>query len=75
MCIIIVGNKSDLNYKVESEEAKNFAEKNLCLYYSISYLKTNLTNQIEFQSNSNFSEFDKKMKKLKSNQNNILSSY
>ena len=26
--------------------------------YSISYLKTNLTNQIEFQSNSNFSEFD-----------------
>ena len=29
------------------------------MYYSISYLKTNLTNQIEFQSNSNFSEFDK----------------
>lgn len=26
--IVIVGNKSDLNYKVESEEAKNFAEKN-----------------------------------------------
>ena len=26
--IMIVGNKSDLNYKVESEEAKNFAEKN-----------------------------------------------
>jgi hypothetical protein len=55
---MIVGNKSDLNYKVESEEAKNFAEKNLCLFYAISYLKTNLTNQIEFQSNSNFSEFD-----------------
>ena len=29
------------------------------MFYSISYLKTNLTNQIEFQSNSNFSEFDK----------------
>ena len=29
--IMIVGNKSDLNYKVESEEAKNFAEKiNVC---------------------------------------------
>ena len=28
LCIIIVGNKSDLNYKVESEEAKNFTEKN-----------------------------------------------
>ena len=28
------------------------------MFYSISYLKTNLTNQIEFQSNSNFSEFD-----------------
>ena len=66
MCIIIVGNKSDLNYKVESEEAKNFTEKNLCLYYSISYLKTNLTNQIEFQSNSNFSEFDKEISIKKS---------
>ena len=29
------------------------------MFYSISYLKTNLTYQIEFQSNSNFSEFDK----------------
>ena len=29
------------------------------MFYSISYLKTNLTNQIEFQSKSNFSEFDK----------------
>ena len=28
------------------------------MFYAISYLKTNLTNQIEFQSNSNFSEFD-----------------
>ena len=26
--IMIVRNKSDLNYKVESEVAKNFAEKN-----------------------------------------------
>ena len=26
--IMIVGNKSDLNYNIESEEAKNFAEKN-----------------------------------------------
>jgi small GTP-binding protein len=36
--IMIVGNKSDLNYnrKVESEEAKNFAEKNSCLFNEVS---------------------------------------
>ena len=46
---MIVGNKSDLNYnrKVESEEAKNFDEKNSCLFYEVSAKNgSNLNNVI-----------------------------
>ena len=45
--IMIVRNKSDLNYKVESEVAKNFAEKNSCLFYEVSAKNgSNLNNVI-----------------------------
>ena len=56
--ILLIPNSYDYkSYNISINENKIIVQD---IGYSISYLKTNLTNQIQFQSNSNFSEFDEK---------------